>query len=86
MATKFADFDEASPAMRFGFAERETFAQFLDARMAEHKRMQHDLEAQWSHEIIDEIQSLPKRKIRSGDLFSMLPDELHQVRAAVVRQ
>ena len=54
--------------------------------MSEHKRMQHDFEAQWTHEIIDEIQSLPKRKIRSGDLFSMLPDELHQVRAAVVRQ
>jgi hypothetical protein len=59
---------------------------FIERRMAEHKRMQHDLEAQWSHEIIDEVQALPKRRPRSGDLFSLLPDELHQVRAVVVRQ
>lgn len=73
-------------ATEFGFSNRADFAQFIERRMSEHKRMQHDFEAQWTHEIIDEIQSLPKRKIRSGDLFSMLPDELHQVRAAVVRQ
>jgi hypothetical protein len=58
-------------------------AQFIERRMAEHKRMQHDLEAQWSHEIIDEVQSLPRRQRRSGDLFSMLPDDLH---AVTVRQ
>jgi hypothetical protein len=57
---------------------------FIERRMAEHQRMQHDLEAQWTHEIIDEVQALPKRRPRSGDLFSLLPDDLNRV--VVVRQ
>lgn len=57
---------------------------FIERRMAEHKRFQHDLEAQWVNEIIDEVQALPKRKPRSGDLFTMLPDALN--RNVVVKQ
>jgi hypothetical protein len=59
-------------------------AEFLEERMAQHRRFQHDLEAQWVHEIIDEVQSLPKRRPRSGNLFTMLPDDLP--RHGVVRQ
>jgi hypothetical protein len=59
-------------------------AEFLEQRMEQHRRFQHDLEAQWVHEIIDEVQSLPKRRPRSGDLFTLLPDDLP--RHSVVRQ
>jgi hypothetical protein len=64
-------------------------AEFLEERMAQHRRFQHDLEAQWVHEIIDEVQSLPKRRPRSGNLFTMLPDDLQRndlSRRALVRQ
>ena len=64
-------------------------AEFLEERMAQHRRFQHDLEAQWVHEIIDEVQSLPKRRPRSGNLFTMLPDDLPQrelPRHSVVRR
>ena len=57
---------------------------FIERRLAEHRRWQHDLEAQWSHEIIDEVQCLPKRQVRSGDLFSIAPDVVQ--RDLVVRQ
>jgi hypothetical protein len=65
-------------ATKFGFANREAFQQYLDAAMEQHKRFQHDLELQWLNEIIDEVQALPKRKPRCGDLFSLLPDALHR--------
>lgn len=53
----------------------ETFShEFIERRLAEHHRFLHDLEAQWTHEIIDEVQTLPKRKPRSGDLFTIAPD------------
>ena len=57
---------------------------FIERRLAEHHRWQHDLEAQWTHEIIDEVQCLPKRQVRSGDLFSIAPDVVQ--RDLVVRQ
>jgi hypothetical protein len=53
-------------------------AEFIERRMQEHKLLQHDLENQWVNEIIDEVQALPKRKPRSGDLFTLLPDALHR--------
>ena len=63
----------------------ETFShEFIARRMAEHRRWQHDLEAQWTHEIINEVQCLPKRQVRSGDLFSIAPDVVQ--RDLVVRQ
>ena len=63
----------------------ETFShEFIARRTAEHRRWQHDLEAQWSHEIIDEVQCLPKRRPRSGDLFEIAPDVVQ--RDLVVRQ
>ena len=58
--------------------------EFIEQRLAEHHRWQHDLEAQYTHEIIDEVQSLPKRQVRSGDLFSLLPEAAP--RNVVVRQ
>ena len=58
--------------------------EFIEQRLAEHHRWQHDLEAQYTHEIIDEVQALPKRKPRSGDLFAISPDVVQ--RALVVRQ
>jgi hypothetical protein len=58
--------------------------EFLEQRMAQHARLQHDLEAQWTHEIIDEVQALPKRKPRTGDLFTLLPDSTES--DLVVRQ
>ena len=58
--------------------------EFIARRIAEHKRLQHDLETQWSHEIIDEVQTLPKRRPRSGDLFKIAPDVVQ--RDLVVRQ
>lgn len=64
-------------------------AAFLEERSAQHRRFQHDLEAQWIHEIIDEVQSLPKRRPRSGNLFTMLPDDLRRndlPRHSVVRR
>lgn len=48
--------------------------EFLSQRMDVHRRYQRDLEAQYLSEIIDEVQALPGRKPRTGDLFSMLPD------------
>ena len=59
-------------------------SRFLDERMEQHRRLVHDLEAQWTHEIIDEVQALPKRRPRSGDLFTLLPDESE--RNVMVRQ
>ena len=52
--------------------------EFVERRMEEHRRFLHDLEAQWVNEIIDEVQALPKRKPRTGDLFTLLPDVLHR--------
>jgi len=46
--------------------------EFIERRMAEHKRWQHDAERQMIAEIIDEVQELPRRNPRasgSGYLF-----------------
>lgn len=59
-------------------------AEFLEQRMDEHRRFQHDLEDQYLNEIIDEVQALPKRKPRTGYLFTLLPEPSH--RDLVVRQ
>lgn len=45
------------------------FAKYLDQRMEEHKRWQRATEKRLIEEVIDEIQSLPKRKSRSGMLL-----------------
>lgn len=55
-------------------------AAFLAQRMQEHQRFLHDLETQYVHEIVDEVQALPKRKPRTGDLFTLLPDVAHETR------
>jgi hypothetical protein len=57
-------------------------AAFVERRMAEHKRWQHDVERALIEEIIDEVQALPRRASRqSGRLFELLPE--HAVRAEV---
>jgi hypothetical protein len=43
--------------------------EFLDRRMAEHKRWQHAVEYALMEDIIDEIQALPKRQPKTGRLF-----------------
>jgi hypothetical protein len=46
-------------------------AEFVERRLAEHRRMMHKLEHDAIEEIIDEVQSLPRRAPRaSGQLFS----------------
>lgn len=59
--------------------------EFIERRLSEHRRFQHDLEAEWTHEIIDEVQALPKRKPRTGDLFTILPDSFEKPKSSAVR-
>jgi hypothetical protein len=46
---------------------------FIERRMAEHKRWQHEAEYALIEEIIDEVQELPKRRPRTARLFEVLP-------------
>ena len=55
--------------INFGFSERQQFAEFLEARMEAHARKLHATEKRLIEEIIDEVQSLPKRQPRSGMLL-----------------
>jgi len=49
-------------------------AEFIERRMAEHKRQMHALECRLIEEAIDEVQQLPPRAPkRSGYLFELLP-------------
>jgi hypothetical protein len=48
-------------------------AAFLERRMAEHRRWQHEAQYALIEEIIDEVQELPKRKPRTARLFDILP-------------
>lgn len=51
-------------------------AEFVERRMAEHKRQMHALENRLIEEIIDEVQQLPARAPRkSGWLFEPLTSE-----------
>ena len=51
---------------------------FLERRMAEHRRWQHEAEYALIEEILDEVQSLPPRRPKSGRLFLELPEHLAQ--------
>jgi hypothetical protein len=44
-------------------------AEFLNRRMEEHRRFQHATEKRLIEEIIDEVQTLPKRQSRCGMLL-----------------
>ena len=49
--------------------------EFVERRMAEHKRWQHHVEATLIEEIIDEVQALPGRAPKqSGRLFDEMPE------------
>ena len=56
---------------------------FIEARMKQHQRWQHETEYALIEEIIDEVQALPKRKPKSGRLFDVLPE---MARTVAVRQ
>lgn len=50
-------------------------AEFVEERMAEHKRLMHHIENSLMEEIIDEVQALPARAPRkSGRLFEIVPE------------
>lgn len=48
-------------------------AAFIERRMEQHRRWQHQAEHALIEEIIDEVQEMPKRRPRTGRLFEMLP-------------
>lgn len=55
-------------------------AAFIERRMAEHQRWQHEVEYALIEEIIDEVQALPKRRPKTGRLFEItLPQQLRAV-------
>jgi hypothetical protein len=58
-------------------------AAFIESRMAEHRRWQHEAEYALIEEVIDEVQALPKRKPKPARLFEVLPE---LGRTVVVRQ
>lgn len=50
--------------------------EFVERRMAEHRRWQHDVEYALIEEILDEVQNLPPRRNKTGRLFLELPEFL----------
>lgn len=54
-------------------------AEFIEQRMAEHRRWQHAVEYELIEEIIDEVQQLPMRKPKSGRLFDLAPEHLREL-------
>jgi hypothetical protein len=57
---------------------------FIEQRMADHRRWQHEVEYALIEEIIDEVQQLPMRKPKSGRLFEpQMADELRNLRLIV---
>lgn len=54
--------------------------EFIDRRLAEHQRWQHEVEYALIEEILDEVQNLPPRKPKSGRLFDPLPEMLSEAR------
>lgn len=56
-------------------------AEFLERRMAEHKRQMHALECRLIEEAIDEVHALPVRAPRrSGYLFDLVPRDSREAR------
>ena len=51
-------------------------AEFLEARLEQHRRWQHEVEYAMLEEILDEVQGLPPRKPKTGRLFLELPNHL----------
>jgi hypothetical protein len=61
-------------------AQTKFTAEFLERRMAEHRRWQHEVEYALIEEIIDEVQALPKRRPKTGRLFEVpLPEQLREL-------
>jgi hypothetical protein len=54
-------------------------AEFLERRMAEHRRWQHAAEHALIEEIIDDVQQLAARKPRPGRLFDLAPEHLREL-------
>jgi hypothetical protein len=57
-------------------------AEFIERRMTEHRRWQHEAEHCLVEEMIEEIQALPKRQPRTGRLFDLLPPHVQATIAA----
>lgn len=55
-------------------------AEFLERRLAEHRKWRHEVEYAMLEEILDEVQNLPPRKPKSGRLFLELPEHLREAR------
>lgn len=51
---------------------------FLERRMEEHRRWQHEVEYALVEEIIDEVQALPKRPPKTARLFLEIPQHLRE--------
>lgn len=66
-----------APTRTYGVWSRE----FLERRMEEHRRWQHHTEKKLIEEVIDEVQSLPKRQPRSGMLLEF-PESAGQLELA----
>ncbi|HXM64459.1 MAG TPA: hypothetical protein VN950_26600 [Terriglobales bacterium] len=49
-------------------------SEFVEARMEQHRRWQHETEYALIEEVIDEVQALPKRQPKSARLFEVLPE------------
>jgi hypothetical protein len=58
-------------------------AEFLERRLAAHRRWQHEVEYALIEEVIDEVQALPARKPKTGRLFDEIPELLRENRARV---
>lgn len=54
-------------------------AEFLERRLAEHRRWQHAVEYALIEEIIDEVHELPTRRPKSGRLFDVAPEHLRDL-------
>lgn len=54
---------------KFGWNERVKLTILIEQRMEDHRRWQHATEHALIEEIIDEVQSLPKRQPRNGMLL-----------------
>lgn len=51
---------------------------YLEKLMADHRRWQHEVEYALIEEIIEEVQTLPKRPPKTARLFLELPEHLKE--------
>jgi hypothetical protein len=54
-------------------------AEFVERRMAEHKRQQHEAEYILTQEIIQEIQAMPRRKPKTRPMLELLAPDFQRL-------